>query len=423
MRPFQISRTFQGKSFYFCFSLLISTLSFSAFGFFLTFRLRIFAPSLLSFLPYFQVHPFFCSLSLLSIRLYFSYFPFRVVLLSLMVDSSKIRRASPSIAFLFAHLGALVDSRSATLGAIPSSDPYPYIGDFVVASSGLGFVLDKLHLLLHNSLVLFKSIRVALRRENMGSEMGSDSLERDSSSDVGMVGVGVDTTTSAPSGVPSSSYPLASGEAHPFHALKEKCSLKREVFDKFRDRFQFPDETRAHLPWKGEKACAFSHGEVCFYEAAFLCSLKFPVHPFILELLHYLNLAPGQLMPNSWRIVISCMVIWTIIADGDMITINEFVHLYRLKESKEFVYYEFVPWNRKSRLVVDLPLSFRNWKSRFFFVSGNGWETFSDDFWGDVLRLLRPWETPCLGVFASHEMFSPFFCIDHHSNLAHFSVL
>ena len=94
-------------------------------------------------------------------------------------------------------------------------------------------------------------------------------------------------------------------------------------------------------------------------------------------------------MSNSWRIVISCMMIWTTIADGDMITVNEFVHLYRLKESKEFLYYEFVPWNSKSRLIVDLPSSFHYWKSRYFFVSGDGWETFSDDFWGDVSRLLR----------------------------------
>ena len=105
------------------------------------------------------------------------------------------------------------------------------------------------------------------------------------------------------------------------------------------------------------------------------------------------------------------MVIWTIIADGDMIMLNEFVHLYYLKESKEFGYYKFVPWNRKSRLVVDLPLSFRNWKSRFFFGSGDGWETLSDDFWGDVPRLLHWWETLHLCAFASQEMFSFFFLI------------
>ena len=289
-----------------------------------------------------------------------------------MVDSSEIRCTSPSIAFFFARLGALVDSRSDTLGAFSSSDLYPQIGDFFVVGSGLGLVLGDLYPLLHKSLAWFTSIRGDLRRENMGSEVRLGDLERGSSSNVGTVGVGVDTATSASFRAPSSFHPFASATPRSFHALKEKCTLKIEVFSKFRDRFQFPDETRARFPRKGEKACAFAHGEVCFYEAAFLCGLRFPVHPFIMGLLHYLNLAPGQLMPNSWGIIISCMVIWMIIAHGNMITLIEFIHLYHLKESKEFGYYEFVPWNRKSCLVVDLSSSFRDWKSRFFFVFGDG---------------------------------------------------
>ena len=70
-----------------------------------------------------------------------------------------------------------------------------------------------------------------------------------------------------------------------------------------------------------------------------------------------------------------------IIVDGDMITLNEFVYLYCLKESKEFRYYELVPWDKKSRLIIDLPSSFRYWKSKYFFVSGDGWETLSNNFW------------------------------------------
>ena len=111
------------------------------------------------------------------------------------------------------------------------------------------------------------------------------------------------------------------------------------------------------------------------------------------------------------------MVIWTTISDGDMLMVNEFVHLYRLKESREFGYYEFVPWDRKSHLVADLPSSFHYWKSRYFFVSGDGWETLSDDLWGDVRRLLCRWETPLLGAFALQEMllFS-FFNPGHYSD-------
>ena len=74
----------------------------------------------------------------------------------------------------------------------------------------------------------------------MGFEVRSGDLERGLSSNVSGEGVGVDTATSVPSHVPSSSHSPTPAIAHPFHALKEKCSLKIEVFSKFKDRFQFP---------------------------------------------------------------------------------------------------------------------------------------------------------------------------------------
>ena len=85
-------------------------------------------------------------------------------------------------------------------------------------------------------------------------------------------------------------------------------------------------------------------------------------------------------MPNSWRIVISCMEIWIVVTEGDMIKLDEFVHLYCLKESKEYRYFKLVPWVRKARIIIDLPPSFWYWNSRYFFMSGDGWETLSNDF-------------------------------------------
>jgi len=158
------------------------------------------------------------------------------------------------------------------------------------------------------------------------------------------------------------------------------------------------DRVRVRLPSEEEWACHFFPEEVCFYEAAFLCGLRFPVHPFLMELLDRFGIAPGQLMPNSWRIVVSCMGIWLVATDGDMIKVDELIYLYRLKESKEHGYYELVPWERRTRIVRGLPSSFRYWKSRFFFVSGDYFETPSNKVWGDLLRLLRWWGTPCLGV-------------------------
>ena len=60
---------------------------------------------------------------------------------------------------------------------------------------------------------------------------------------------------------------------------------------RFRRCFQFPSETKIRLPRQGEKACAFSHGHVCFYEANFLYGLCLPIHPFIHELLDNFKIA------------------------------------------------------------------------------------------------------------------------------------
>ena len=94
-----------------------------------------------------------------------------------------------------------------------------------------------------------------------------------------------------------------------------------------------------------------------------------------------------------------------IVTKGDMICLDEFVFLYCLKELKEFGYQELVPWDRKARLIVNLPSSFRYWKSRCFFVSGEGWETLLDDFWGDVSRFQHRWGALKFGASSSANHF------------------
>ena len=107
-----------------------------------------------------------------------------------------------------------------------------------------------------------------------------------------------------------------------------------------------------------------------------------------MELLGYFGIAPGQLMPNSWRIAVNCIEIW-LAANKDMIKVGELIYLYHLKESKEYGYYELVPWARRARIVKGLPSSFRYWKSRFFFVSRDDFETPASEAWGNIPRLLR----------------------------------
>ena len=54
-----------------------------------------------------------------------------------------------------------------------------------------------------------------------------------------------------------------------FSTLEEECGLDAKTLSRFRDRFQFPERVRIHLPRKKERACHFLPGNVCFYEAVF----------------------------------------------------------------------------------------------------------------------------------------------------------
>ena len=132
-------------------------------------------------------------------------------------------------------------------------------------------------------------------------DVRSSELETGLSSNAESLNQVVDTTISK---LPSTST------SRPLHALFESCSLEESHLKGYRKRFQFPKGTFVKLPCLGEKACNFTHREVCFYVADFLCGFHFLVHPFIMQVLDEIQITPGQLVPNVRRMIISCMSIW-----------------------------------------------------------------------------------------------------------------
>ena len=246
-----------------------------------------------------------------------------------MVSSSEVRVACPSVSFFFARLGA-------ALGVF--GDFFPLVGDFIFEGCGLSVVLGELSPILGQSLAWFEGETKRM------SEVRSSELETGLLSSKGpMEG---DTAVSVPRPVRA------------FYAHGEECGLDTDTVARFKDRFQFPAQVRVRRPGSEDRACHFFPGEVCFYEAAITCGLRLLVHPLVMELLGYFGIAPGQFMPNSWRIVINCMEIW-LATNENMIKVNELIYLYRLKKSKEFGYYELVPWARRTRIVKGLASSLR----------------------------------------------------------------
>ena len=186
-----------------------------------------------------------------------------------MVGSFEVRIACPSISFLFACLRG-------SLGV------FPHVENFVFEGNSLGVVLTELCPLLRQFLDWFKGL---VRERGIMSEVRSSKLNTGLSSS-GKPAEG-DTVVSTPR------------EVRAFYALEEACGLDANTTARFKDRFQFLKRVHVRQPGDEDRACHFFPGKICFYKAAFSCGLRFPVHPFIMELLDHFGIAPGQLMPNS----------------------------------------------------------------------------------------------------------------------------
>lgn len=85
----------------------------------------------------------------------------------------------------------------------------------------------------------------------------------------------------------------------------------------------------------GIVVCLDSH-EVCLYEAMFQAVFRLPFLFVVCELLHHLDLAPHQPIPNAWGILYDSMVLWPLVlGKGHQLTTKEFLHLYRVQKNLE----------------------------------------------------------------------------------------
>ena len=172
------------------------------------------------------------------------------------------------------------------------------------------------------------------------------------------------------------------------------CTLEGKDESRIRKRFQIPPSIKIKTPSASDRACSYFPDEVCFYKANFVSGLRFPIHPFIRDLFLRLKLAPTQLVPNLWRTVVCCIMIWMSTNEGDILRVEKFLHFYRLGWSKLPGYWEFKPWDKKLRLVFDSPSSLHEWKTNFFFMPGDGWEATPSENLENAPKLLRRWGTP-----------------------------
>ena len=157
--------------------------------------------------------------------------------------------------------------------------------------------------------------------------------------------------------------------------------IKEKHFKTFRDNYQIPENVTIRLPYQSEK-CYYDGVEgVGVYEQMLKAGLRFPLSSLHRELLRQLGLSVNQISPNAWRVFIAMEILYGAMSDGEKrLTVREFLHCYRPDEiDKSKGIYSFVPRSPLLKVIYDTPDSNRDWKSRYFFLEGDGWMGRSGD--------------------------------------------
>ena len=145
---------------------------------------------------------------------------------------------------------------------------------------------------------------------------------------------------------------------------------------------------------------------VDFYEAYFLGGLRLPLNAFTMGLLFRLGIAPNQLNPNGWRIIVAMQVLWRKVFEANHpLTVDEFLYCYKPSEINQSIgFYQFSARHNDCRMIRSLSSSDREWKKDFlfiflffcfffyFFVSG---------FWaGNPIEVGRDWFPSTIGAWS-----------------------
>ncbi|GFZ06795.1 hypothetical protein Acr_18g0009650 [Actinidia rufa] len=159
---------------------------------------------------------------------------------------------------------------------------------------------------------------------------------------------------------------------HP--SVEEKHNIMTlEELNALRKTYSFPPGVRVRLPDEGETITSARPGEVAFYEAAFPAGLRFPLHSTIRLILQFYNICPAQLIPNAWRSIACSMAMWRVFKYT--LSLFEFRNLFSLNSNpKPDLGWLYFKARKKKAMLRGYPSNVKGWKSKFFFVSSDGWE-------------------------------------------------
>ncbi|GAY58805.1 hypothetical protein CUMW_189690 [Citrus unshiu] len=173
------------------------------------------------------------------------------------------------------------------------------------------------------------------------------------------------------------------------------CTTTFDELTDLRLRYSIPGEIPLKVPGKKDTPSRPPRDMLPYF---WRYGLRCPLQPYFAQILNGLNLAPGQLNPNGWRVLSSLFILWDRCCQSEP-KIDEVKHLYQLKSSpKDAGWYYFQSSTKTRKPITDLPIGGGgNWKRKFFFAGGP---------WGQVAHIdgndyCVPPRFMVLGVFTS----------------------
>ncbi|KAL2534636.1 Plus3 domain-containing protein [Abeliophyllum distichum] len=135
--------------------------------------------------------------------------------------------------------------------------------------------------------------------------------------------------------------------------------------------YRVPDDVEFVVPGPGDRADDPPLGAVALNQAILAAGLRLPFPWVVRKFLREWGIAPTQLCPNGWRILIGLLVLWDQLGFSRP-TIGDFHSLYSFKSDgkRSGWWYASVKARTGGSVVTQTPDSIKNWKKFWFFVRG-----------------------------------------------------
>ena len=131
--------------------------------------------------------------------------------------------------------------------------------------------------------------------------------------------------------------------------------------------YKIPLSVEIRVPTPHERVDWVVPGWVAIYELMLKDGMRFPIPKLIRDVCDHYKIAPSQLMPNVWRVLMSLESLS--IQHGVECEIGEVLFLYYLKEhDKDKGRYKIIARVGRVPFITCLRTNDRSWKDKFLFI-------------------------------------------------------